>query len=55
MAQRIGCMIISELVLSVVAALAMLVVGLLAIVPIALELDDVAPGHSSEKRQGFFG
>ncbi len=39
-------MIISELVLSIVAVLAMLVVGLLAIVPIVLELDDVTPGHS---------
>ena len=39
-------MIISELVLSIVAVLAILIVGLLAIVPIVLELDDVAPGHS---------
>lgn len=39
-------MIISELVLSVVAVLAMLVVGLLAIVPIVLELEDVAPNHT---------
>jgi hypothetical protein len=39
-------MIISELVLSIVAVLAMLFVALLAVVPIVLELDDVAPNHS---------
>jgi hypothetical protein len=39
-------MIISELVLSIVAVLAMLFVALLAVVPIVLELDDVVPNHS---------